>query len=226
MGRVDGDFDGNGPTTHVLALKSLNSLLLLFLPTNVDESVPLASPRVAPAPADNTSRDDADSRFSEKSGKTGVVNVETEVSDKQNSLGLFALRILASRARGTRSTRLALTRSLLESSNFGLLYSRRSRFCDITGTSGFGFTSFLLLLGLLGFAGLSSVFGFRSVTVSFSLRKLPGYSLAASPAGSPFRLLLLFLLVLLVSLLGKFDNYWTAIERLLVESIDGFLSSL
>jgi hypothetical protein len=113
MGSVDGDLDGDGATGNLLALKSGNGLLLVLLRTNVDEAVALALPGVAPAAADDASRDNLEASLGEEGGEASVVNAEAKVGDKEHVLGGLSDGGLALRTRGPGSTRLADARGLL-----------------------------------------------------------------------------------------------------------------
>ena len=53
MTRIDGDLDGNGTTTDLLALESVDSLLLFSLVTNIYEAVALAPLVLAPMPSND-----------------------------------------------------------------------------------------------------------------------------------------------------------------------------
>lgn len=108
MGGVDGDLDGDGTTTNLLALEGVDGLLLLIFVTDVNETVPLAPPGLAPPCSDDASRVNIETRISEESGEAGVVDVEAEVGNEENGLGRFANRVLTGGTRGTRSPGLAL----------------------------------------------------------------------------------------------------------------------
>ena len=113
MGSIDGDFDGDGPSAKFFPLESCNSLLLFFFTANVDKTVTLAPSGLSPTPANNPSRVHSDSGVGEKSGKAGIVNVETEVGDKKHGLGGLPDRVFTGRAWNTGSPRLADASSLL-----------------------------------------------------------------------------------------------------------------
>lgn len=104
---IDGDLDGDGTTTDLLALKSVDGLLLFSFVTNIDEAI---SPALSglPPPLNDASRVDFDTCISEESGKAGVIDVEAEVGDEENGLGGFADRILTGGARRAKSPGLAL----------------------------------------------------------------------------------------------------------------------
>jgi len=127
MTSIDGDLDGDGTTTDLLALESVDGLLLFSLVTNVDEAVSLAPSGFAPPPSNGASRIDLDTGISEESGKAGVVDIEAKVGNEENALGGFADRILTGGARRTRSPGLALPRPggiLCECINWGIICSR------------------------------------------------------------------------------------------------------
>jgi len=107
---IDGYLDGDSTTTDLLALESVDSLLLLSLVTNVDEAVSLAPSGFAPPPSNNASSIDLETGISEESGKAGIVDVEAEVGNEENGLGGFADRILTGGARRARSPGPALPR--------------------------------------------------------------------------------------------------------------------
>ena len=102
MTSIDGDLDGDGTTTDLFALESVDGLLLFSLVTNVDEAVSLAPSGFAPPPSNDASRIDLDTGIGEESGEGVVIDVEAEVGNEENALGGFADRILTGRARGTR----------------------------------------------------------------------------------------------------------------------------
>lgn len=108
MTSIDCDLDGDGAATDLLALESVDGLLLFILITNVNEAVTLAPSEPAPPLSNNTGRVDLEASISEEGGKAGVVDVEAEVGNEENALGGFADRILAGRAGGTRKPGLAL----------------------------------------------------------------------------------------------------------------------
>jgi hypothetical protein len=244
MRGINGDLDCNLPSTDVFTLKGCDGLLLFSLRADVDEAITLAFPGLSPSPANNASRDDADTGFREESRKTSIINVETEVGNKEHGLGRFADGVFASRASGTGSLGLASARSLLlgcvtlsdrGSSGFlafsfslGLTLTKMRRISKRRKVKVRATNSSLLLL-FLGFGSLVRPGGslsFGGVSISLGFRDLPGNSLAAAPAGSPLGLLLLLLLVLLVGRFGNLDNYRTTIEVLLVKGFDGLLSGL
>lgn len=107
---IDGYLDGDSTTTDLLALESVNGLLLFSLVTDVDEAVPLAPSGFAPPPSNNASSIDLETCISEESGKAGIIDVEAEVCNKENGLGGFADRILTGGAWRTRSPGPALSR--------------------------------------------------------------------------------------------------------------------
>jgi len=101
MRGVDGDLDGDGATTNLLALESVDGLLLFCLVTNVDETVPLAFSGLTPPPSDDASVVDLEACIGEESGETCVVDVEAEVGNEENRLGGLANRVLTGGTGGT-----------------------------------------------------------------------------------------------------------------------------
>ena len=108
MRGVDGDLDGDGTTTDLLALESVDSFLLFSLITNINETISLASSGFSPPPSDDASVIDPEARISEESSEAGVVDVEAKVGDEENGLGRFANWILTGGTRGTRGPGFAL----------------------------------------------------------------------------------------------------------------------
>lgn len=98
--RVNGNFDSNLPSSNLFALEKLESLLLLVLGANVDESIALGATRLAPATTDDTSRVDVDTGRSEEFRESSVVNGEAEVGDEEHGLGGFASRSFTDGADG------------------------------------------------------------------------------------------------------------------------------
>jgi hypothetical protein len=90
--RVDGNLDSNLPSSNLFALEKFESLPLLILGANVDESISLGATRLAPATTNDTSRVDVDTSRSEEFRESSIVNGEAEVSDEEHSLGRFASR--------------------------------------------------------------------------------------------------------------------------------------
>ena len=117
---VHRDLDRDGSATDLLALESQDGLLLLLLAANVDEAVALALAGLAPTAAHDARGLHFNARVSEERGKTGVVDVETEVGDEEHGLGRIANGVLASRAGLARCTGLALLGLLLRLSGAGL----------------------------------------------------------------------------------------------------------
>ena len=120
------DLDRDGSATDLLALESQDGLLLLLLAANIDEAVALALAGLTPAAAHDARGLHVNACVSEERGKTGVIDVETEVGDKKYGLGRLANGVLAGRARLARGTGLAL---------LGLLL-RLSRGCLAIGSGG------------------------------------------------------------------------------------------
>lgn len=85
MGSVDSNLDGNLPATlELFAIEGLDGLLLIFMAADIDKSVALALPWLAPAPPDNTGGDYIDTSFSEQGRQASVVDREVKVSDKEH----------------------------------------------------------------------------------------------------------------------------------------------
>ena len=110
VGSIDGDLDGDSTTTDLLALESVDGILLFSLVTNIDETVPLAPSGLTPPGSDDTSRVDLDTRISEESGETSIVDVEAKVGNEENCLGRFTDRVLTSGTRGTGGSGFAFLR--------------------------------------------------------------------------------------------------------------------
>jgi len=108
MRSIDGDLDGDGTTTDLLALESVDGLLLFILVTNVDETIPLAFSGLAPPPSDDASVGDVDARLGEESGETRVVDVEAKVGNEENGFGGFAHWVLTGGTGETGSPEFAL----------------------------------------------------------------------------------------------------------------------
>ena len=107
VGGVHRDLDRDGSATDLLAIESSDSLLLLFLVTDVDEAVALALARLAPAASDDAGRVHGDISIRKELGEAGIVNVEPEVRYEEDALGRLSGGILTSRALGARCTGLA-----------------------------------------------------------------------------------------------------------------------
>lgn len=134
MGGVDGNLDGNGPTSELLAVQGGDGLLLVRLGANINEAIALALPGLTPAPAHDASVNNFDSGVSEESCKSSVINSEAEVGDEEHVLGRLASGILASRTSGAGSSGLADARGLLgglsafgDGSSFGRSFSLDGR---------------------------------------------------------------------------------------------------
>jgi hypothetical protein len=104
---IDCYLDGDRSSTDVLALESGNGLRLFILIADIDETVALALAGATVLPADNTSRNDVDAGFGEESSESGIIDVETEVGNKEHRLGGFASGFFACSATGTESVPLA-----------------------------------------------------------------------------------------------------------------------
>lgn len=134
------DLHSNLATIDLLASKCLESLLLLRLITNIDETVALAATRLAETAADNASRNDVDTSFLEELTESGIVDIESEVGDENNRLGGLAFGLFALNTRNSGGTRLP---GLLGSSFAGRGLSRSgggliSRFSFGSSLLGFG----------------------------------------------------------------------------------------
>jgi len=159
MRSIDGNLDGDGTTTDLLALESVDGLLLFSLVTNVDEAVSLALSGLTPPPSNNASSDDFEAGVGEESSEAGIVDVEAEVGNEENGLGGFPNRILTGGTRGTRGPGFALPR-------LGSILCGRISFGSVCGRSGglsFGRPGLVTAGGLLLFLlGLFRSFGSRS----------------------------------------------------------------
>ena len=91
---IDGDLDCDGTTTNLLALESVDGLLLFILVTNVDETIPLAFSGLTPPPTDDASSVDPEARIGEESGEACVVDIEAEIGNEEDGFGGFANRVL------------------------------------------------------------------------------------------------------------------------------------
>lgn len=111
LGSVDGNFDGNLATADILALKSLDGLVLLGFITDINETVSLAATGLSPTTANNASRGDGDTGLGKELGETGILNVEAKVGDEEDGLGGFANGVFASSTRS--ASRLLLGRLFL-----------------------------------------------------------------------------------------------------------------
>jgi len=227
MRSIDGDLDGDGTTTDLLALEGVDGLLLFSLIANVDETVALALSGLTPPPSDDASRVDVKTRVSEESGEAGVVDVEAEVGNKENSLGRFANRVLTGGTRGTRGPGLALPGpgsalcggigcgSVCESG--GLSFSR----LGLVTAAGL----LLFLLGLLRSFGSRS--GFRLVgclTIRLGVGDFSGDRLGTSSArGPPLGPPRPGFLVLLFRWLSYLDDDRATFKLCLVQKLDGRL---
>jgi hypothetical protein len=91
LGRsIDGDLDGDGSSANILALKSLNCLLLLDLVPDINKTVTLTLTGASILSANDASRDDIDAGISEQGSEGNIIDVETEIGDKEHRLGGFA----------------------------------------------------------------------------------------------------------------------------------------
>jgi len=231
MTSIDGYLDGDGTTTDLLTLESVDGLLLFSLVTNLDKAVSLAPPGFAPPPSNNASRIDFETGISEESGKAGIIDVEAEIGNEENGLGGFADRILTGGARRARSPEPALPRPgsiLCGCINWGGI---RSSSGDLSFTRPGPVTAIGLLLFLLG---LLRSFGSRSgfslvscLTIRLGVGDFSRDRLGTSSARGP----LLGLLrpgfpVLFFRWFSDLDDYRATIELFLVQSLDGHLGGL
>lgn len=104
MVSIDGDLDGDGAATDLLALEGIDGLLLFGLVANVNKAVTLA-PSGLPPPSNDASGNDLEASISEKSGQPVVVDVEAEVCNEEHILGWLTDGILTSGTRGTMEPR-------------------------------------------------------------------------------------------------------------------------
>jgi len=231
MTSIDGDLDGNSTSTDLLALESVDGLLLFILVTNVNEAVSLAPPGLAPPLSNNAGRNDLETGISEESGKAVVVDVEAEVGNEENCLGGFADGILTGRAGGTRSPRPALP-------GLGSILCGRVSWRSVCGRSGglsFARPGPVAAVGLLLFLlGLVRSFGSRSgfslvgcLTIRLSVGDFSRDRLGTSSArGSLLGLLRPEILVLLFRWFRNLDDHGATFELFPVEGLDGVLGGL
>jgi len=102
---IDGNLDGDGTTTDLLALESVDGLLLFILVTNIDETIPLAFSGLTPPPSDDASIVDPEARLGEESGEACVVDTEAKIGNKEDGLGGFANWVLTDGTGGAGSAR-------------------------------------------------------------------------------------------------------------------------
>lgn len=242
---IDSNLDSNGSAANLFALEELNSLLLLLLTANVNETVALGLAGLPPATTNNTSRVDLNTGLGEQGAEASIIDGEAEVGDEEHRLGGLSSGVFTSGTLRTRGTGLA---SLLLGGCLAT-FSRGRTVGGSTFASSFGtlrlalFENLLLVkidaiyarnlyLGsflLLGLRSLisrgSSTFSSRllGVAVGLSFGNLARDSLAATTTRPPlgFPLLLLFL----VSRFGDLDDHLAAFELLLVEEFNCFLCS-
>jgi len=231
---VDRDLDSDGATTDLLALESVDGLLLFTLVANVDETVSLAPSGFAPPPSNDASRIDVEAGISEESGKAGIVDVEAEIGNEENGLGGFADRILTGRAGGARSPEPALPWP------GGILCGRISWGSVCSRSGGLSFTRpgpvtvtavaelLLFLLGLLRSFGSRSGFSLVGcLIIRLSVGDFSRDRLGTSSArGPPLGLLRPGFLVLVFRWFGDLDYYQATIELFLVQSFYGHLGGL
>lgn len=120
MRSVDSDFDSDLPARNLLALNEFNSLLLLLLVTDINETITLAPPGLAPPPSNDTSRNDLDTSRSEDFTESFVIDVEGEIGNKDNTLGGFSGRDFSFGARSAFDFGSTSTFSGFGSSGFGV----------------------------------------------------------------------------------------------------------
>lgn len=238
MVSIDGDLDGDGAATDLLALEGVDGLLLFGLVANVNKAVTLA-PSGLPPPSNDASGNDLEASISEKSGQPVVVDVEAEVRNEEHILGWFTDGILTSGTRGTGeprpATELRFVGRIFCTVGFGSVRGR-------SGGLSIGRLGPVAAIGLLLFLlGLLRFFGSRSstrssfslvsyLTIRLGVGDFSGDRLGTSsaarepppiiPVGRPGILALFF---------GWFSNLnddRTALELSLVESFDGPLSGL
>lgn len=105
---ADGDLDSDLASIDLLALERSESLLLLLLVADIDESVTLATTGLAEATTNDASRDDVDASGLEEVGQGSVVEGEREVGDEDDALGGLSVRLLAFDTGSAGRTRRAL----------------------------------------------------------------------------------------------------------------------
>ena len=140
---IDGDLDGNLPSSNFFALKELEGLLLLFLGTDIDEAIAFGAARLAPPTTNDASRGNGNPSGSEEFGKGGVIDSEAEVGDKEHGLGRFTLGGFTDWTNGSGG---------LDSGSLDLLWLGLSRRSGDGGTSVISITLFGICLGLFGLA--------------------------------------------------------------------------
>ena len=103
MRGIDGDLDSDGTATDFFALEGVDGLLLFGFVTDVDKAVTLAPSGGTPPLSNDASGNNIEASIGKESSKSGVVNAETEVGDKENILGGFADGIFTGGTRGAAS---------------------------------------------------------------------------------------------------------------------------
>ena len=241
---IDSYLDSDRPSLDLSALESGNSLLLLILVTNLDETVALALTRTTILPADNTSRNDVDTSFGEQLSERGVIDVETQVGNKEHRLGWLALGFIASSATGTERAPFACRLRIASFRNFlgrgsGLGFAIGNCHGDLgLPLIEWGMnvnrdesieTDRGLFLLLLGFGRFT--FGWRSVlwlgfAIGLGFGNLSSDGLGASPSRAPAgRFPILSLPFFLIGWLRYLDDDLAVVKLFLIKELDGFLSS-
>lgn len=140
---VDGDLDGDLPSSDFLALKELEGLPLLLLGTYIDETIAFGAARLTPSTTNDASGGDSNPGGSEEFGKGGVVDSEAQVGDEEHGLGRFTLGGFTDWTNGSGG---------FGSGSLDLLWLGLSRSSGGGSASGINFTLFGICLGLFGLA--------------------------------------------------------------------------
>jgi hypothetical protein len=92
---VHSDLDGDLATVHLLASKRRQCLLLLLLVTNIYKTVALAAAGLAESATNYTSRDNIHTSIGEKFSQSCIIDGESEVGNKDDTLRRLSLGLLA-----------------------------------------------------------------------------------------------------------------------------------
>jgi len=229
---VDGDLDGDLPSSDFLALKELEGLLLLLLGTYIDETIAFGATRLTPSTTNDASRGDGNPGGSKEFGKGGVIYSEAEVGDEEHGLGRFTLGGFTDWTNGFGG---------FDSRSLDLLWLGLSRSSGGGSASGISFTLFGICLGLFGLARVALLLGFsvsRCLAVYNGILGLGSISSAVGNICFVARSLglfcgaflgsALFFLFLLFLFRGlcDFNDEGTTVEFLLVEELYSLLSGL
>jgi len=245
---IDGNLDSELATVDFLSLEGRKRLLLFLLRANVNEAVTLALPGGAPPLPDDASGGDNDAIGGKDFSELSIVDIEAEVSNKEDGLGGFANRSFTGGAGGAFACG---TGGLFLSSSFavgcrdGGGVGRSSSLA--TSDSGDGILDGLLGLFpleicsdrrieelqvtyqvplLLGFSGDGSIAFWLVLAFCLRFGDLTRRRFATPPPSPPLSPPLSPLLVFLILGLGDFDDDCAAVELLLVQSFSGLFGSL